>query len=151
MSLWRIAVPLLLAVTVIVVVASKPGREPAPSAAVAPALMASHGTVPAATSIPRLVDLGADKCIPCKAMAPILIELHTKYAGRMQVDFIDVWKNPGAGDPYNIRAIPTQVFFDGSGKELTRHEGFISKEDILATWKRYGFDFGPAGVPTPRS
>jgi thioredoxin 1 len=148
--LWRIAIPVLLAVTVIVVFASKPGREPAPSVA-APALVASHGAVPAAAGIPRLVDLGADKCIPCKAMAPILVELRTEYAGRLQVDFIDVWKNPGAGDPFNIYAIPTQVFFDGSGKELTRHEGFISKQDILATWKRYGYDFGPAGVPTPKS
>jgi thioredoxin 1 len=149
-SLWRIGVPLLLAVTVIVVFAGKPGRQPAPSAA-APVLMASHGAVPAATGIPRLVDLGADTCIPCKAMAPILIELRTEYAGRMQVDFIDVWKNPGAGDRFNIYAIPTQIFFDGRGKELSRHEGFISKQDILATWRRFGFDFGAAGVATPRS
>jgi thioredoxin 1 len=83
-------------------------------------------------------------------MAPILVELRTEYAGRLQVDFIDVWKNPGAGDPCNIYAIPTQIFFDGNGKELTRHEGFISKADILATWKRHGFDFSAAGVSTPR-
>jgi thioredoxin 1 len=151
-SVWRIAVLLLLAVTVIVVLASKPGRGPARSAPVATAaLMATHGAMPAATGIPRLVDLGADKCIPCKAMAPILFELRTEYSGRMQVDFIDVWKNPGAGDPFNIYAIPTQIFFDESGKELTRHEGFISKQDILATWKRFGCDFGQTGVPTPKS
>ena len=44
--------------------------------------------------LPKLVDLGADKCIPCKAMAPILKDLKTNYAGRMDVEFIDVWKNP---------------------------------------------------------
>ena len=146
---WRASVPLLLAAAVIAVVASKPGRDAALPASSAP--MVSHGLTAVAGGIPRLVDLGADKCIPCKAMAPILVELRTEYAGRLQVDFIDVWKNPGAGDPFNIYAIPTQVFFDGSGKELTRHEGFISKQDILATWKRYGYDFGPAGVPTPKS
>ena len=148
--LWRIAIPVLLAVTVIVVFASKPGREPAPSVA-APALVASHGAVPAAAGIPRLVDLGADKCIPCKAMAPILVELRAEYAGRMQVDFIDVWKDPSAGDPYNIYAIPTQIFFGADGKELTRHEGFNSKADILATWKRFGYDFSSPGAPAPRS
>jgi thioredoxin 1 len=111
--------------------------------------MVSHGRTAVAGGIPRLVDLGADKCIPCKAMAPILVGLRTEYAGRLQVDFIDVWKDPRAGDPYNIYAIPTQIFFDGSGKELTRHEGFISKADILATWKRVGVDFSSPGVPTP--
>ena len=149
--LWRAGVPLLLAAAVIAVVASKPGQDAAPPAsASAPAPMISYRTAAQAAGIPRLVDLGADKCIPCKAMAPILVELRTEYAGRLQVDFIDVWKDPSAGDPYNIYAIPTQIFFDGNGKELTRHEGFISKEDILATWKRFGFDFGAPSVPAPR-
>ena len=142
--------PLLLAAAVVVVFATKPGRDAGPSAA-APTPMVSHGTVAPTGGIPRLVDLGADKCIPCKAMAPILVELRAEYAGRMQVDFIDVWKDPSAGHPYNIYAIPTQIFFDGSGKELTRHEGFISKEDILATWKRFGLDFRSPGASAPGS
>ena len=93
--------PLLLAATVIVVFATKPGRDAAaPASASAPAPMVSHGTSAQPAGIPRLVDLGADKCIPCKAMAPILVELRAEYAGRLQVDFIDVWKDPSAGDPY---------------------------------------------------
>jgi len=142
---WRAAVPLVLAASVIVVLATRPGRDAAPGP------MVSHGEAAHSAGIPRLVDLGADKCIPCKAMAPILIELRTEYAGRMQVDFIDVWKEPSAGDPYRIFAIPTQIFFDGNGKELTRHEGFISKADILATWKRFGYDFASSGPSAPRS
>ena len=148
--LRRIAVPLLLAATVIAVLATKPGRD-ASSSGAAPAPIVSHGTSAQPAGIPRLVDLGADKCIPCKAMAPILVELRAEYAGRLQVDFIDVWKDPSAGDPYRIYAIPTQIFFDGDGKELTRHEGFISKADILATWKRVGYDFSSPGTPAPRS
>jgi thioredoxin 1 len=101
--------------------------------------------------LPRLVDLGADRCVPCKAMAPILVELRQQYAGRMQVDFIDVWKNPSAGDPYNIYSIPTQIFFDERGRELTRHMGFLSKDGILATWKRVGYDFSIPGPATPKS
>jgi thioredoxin 1 len=152
-SLWRIGVPLLLAVTVIVVLASKPGRNPAPSAT-APVPMGAHASgnkTASRAGLPRLVDLGADKCIPCKAMAPILAELRTEYAGRMRVDFIDVWKDPSAGGPYRIYVIPTQIFFDGNGTELTRHEGFISKADILATWKQFGLDFSSLGVSTPEN
>ena len=88
----------------------------------------------------RLVDLGADKCIPCKMMAPILEELRNEYKGKLQVEFIDVWEDRSAGDQYGIRVIPTQIFFDPSGKELFRHVGFISKEDILAKWKELGFN-----------
>jgi thioredoxin 1 len=91
-------------------------------------------------TLPKLVDLGADKCIPCKMMAPILEELKKEYAGVFDVEFIDVWKNPDAGKPYSIRVIPTQIFFDASGKELFRHEGFFSKEDILAKWKQFGVE-----------
>jgi thioredoxin 1 len=89
-------------------------------------------------ALPRLIDLGADKCIPCKMMAPILEELKKEYAGRLQVDFIDVWKNPDEAKRYGIQLIPTQIFFDARGKELFRHEGFFSKEDILAKWKEFG-------------
>ncbi len=88
--------------------------------------------------LPRLVDLGAGKCIPCKAMAPILEELSQTHAEQFQVVFIDVWENPDAAKPYNINLIPTQIFFDASGKELWRHEGFLAKEDILAKWQELG-------------
>jgi thioredoxin 1 len=90
--------------------------------------------------LPRLVDLGADKCIPCKMMAPILEELKTTYKGKLQVDFVDVWKNPAEAKKSGISIIPTQIFYDASGKELFRHEGFFSKEDILGKWKEFGIN-----------
>lgn len=98
-------------------------------------------------ALPRLVDLGAGKCIPCKMMAPILEELKREYVGRMDVVVIDVSEHPAAGEPYGIRIIPTQIFYDASGKELWRHEGFISRQDILAKWKELGVDLSaePAG------
>lgn len=80
--------------------------------------------------LPRMVDVGADKCIPCKKMAPILVELRADYAGIVTIEFVDVWKDSDAGKPYKVRLIPTQVFFDRDGKEVFRHEGFFSREDI---------------------
>jgi thioredoxin 1 len=93
---------------------------------------------PAEIKLPRLLDLGADKCIPCKKMAPILSELKSNYIGQLEVEFIDVWKNPDAAKPYKVRLIPTQIFYDAKGKELFRHEGFYGKADILAKWKELG-------------
>ena len=94
----------------------------------------------AQASLPRLLDLGADKCIPCKMMAPLLEELKEEYAGKLQVDFIDVWKNPEAARQYGVRVIPTQIFYDVDGNELQRHQGFIAKEDILAVFKKKGIE-----------
>jgi thioredoxin 1 len=91
-------------------------------------------------NLPMLIDLGSDECIPCKEMAPILEELKTEYAGNFKVEFMDVRKDPLSGTIYNIKLIPTQIFFDASGKELFRHEGFYSKNDILSKWKELGFE-----------
>jgi len=91
-------------------------------------------------NLPRLVDLGASKCIPCKMMAPILDQIKEDYAGRLEVEVIDISKNPNQAGKYAIRIIPTQIFFDASGKELFRHEGFFSGEDILKKWKELGVD-----------
>jgi thioredoxin 1 len=86
--------------------------------------------------LPRLVDLGAHKCKQCIALAPILDALREEYKGRLSVEFIDVWKNPGAAKPYKIRLIPTQILYTAEGKEVWRHEGFISKEDLKALFAK---------------
>jgi thioredoxin 1 len=115
-------------------------------------LAATNATPAIATTtakFPRLVDLGAGKCIPCKMMAPVLEELKKEYAGQMNVEFIDVWENPDAGKPYGIEVIPTQIFYDAEGKELFRHVGFFAKEDILAKWKELGVDL--KGTPVPEA
>jgi thioredoxin 1 len=95
---------------------------------------------PKEVKLPKLVDLGAKKCVPCKMMAPILEDLARDFKGKMDVVFIDVWENSDAGNQYKIRVIPTQIFFSPDGKELFRHEGFYSREDILAKWKELGHE-----------
>jgi len=121
---------------------SLPRETPAPATAPA-AAPARPAAPPKPVALPRLVDVGADKCIPCKAMAPILEELRVEYAGRLRVDFIDAWKYPDQAVPFNVYGIPTQIFYDPSGRELHRHVGFISREDILATWRQLGFPLTP--------
>ena len=97
--------------------------------------------------LPKLLDLGAGKCIPCKMMAPILEELTREYAGRMEVEFIDVWENRDAAEAFGVTAIPTQIFFDASGKERFRHTGFYGKQDILVKWQELGVDINREDSP----
>jgi thioredoxin 1 len=129
----NIAIVAALVVAAGIVFALKPRTSaPAESAATAETT---------AVALPRLLELGADKCIPCKQMAPILADLKTTYAGQLEVDFIDVWKNPDASERYGVRVIPLQIFFDAEGQELFRHEGFFAKDDILAKWRDLGYEF----------
>ncbi len=80
-----------------------------------------------------MIDLGAKSCIPCKMMAPILTKLSEEYKGKADVIFIDVWENPEAGKKYGIKAIPTQIFYDKTGKEIGRHMGFLDEKSIRTT------------------
>ncbi len=112
------------------------GAAPSPE----PASAGRPAATAAAPPLPKLLDLGAGKCIPCKRMMPILAELEETFAGVLEVEFIDVWENPDAAKPWGVRLIPTQIFLDPEGKELFRHEGFFPREDILAQWKRLGYD-----------
>lgn len=140
----KILIVAALAFAVVAAVSLKKSKAPAESKPVSPLVAASGSAeAPAARQkLPKLVDVGAGRCIPCKLMAPILAELKRDYADWFSTEFVDVWENPDAGKPYNIQIIPTQVFFDAEGKELFRHEGFFGKEDMLAKWKELGVDLG---------
>jgi len=87
-----------------------------------------------------MVDIGAKECIPCKMMAPIMEELEKEYhdSGKAAIYFIDVWKDKEQGRKFGIRAIPTQIFYDRDGNEVKRHEGFMSKGDIVAMLEKLG-------------
>jgi thioredoxin 1 len=128
----KIIIVALLLVAVIVVVARKQTARAPSSQPVA--------------GLPRLVDLGRGTCIPCKQMMPVLDAIKTEYQGRLIVEVIDLRDDPDAGDKYRVHLIPTQIFYDASGKELFRHEGFMPKEDILAKWKEFGIELGSANT-----
>jgi len=84
------------------------------------------------------LELGADRCIPCKKMQPIMKEIAAAFPDRVQVVFYDVWKDPAPAEKYGIQLIPTQVFLDQKGKEIARHVGLFPKEEILELLKKHG-------------
>lgn len=87
-----------------------------------------------------MVDLGAHKCIPCKMMAPILKRLKKAYKGKAAIIFVDVLQDKSQAKKYGIRAIPTQIFFDKTGKEVYRHVGFMGEDAIINQLKKMGVD-----------
>ncbi len=88
--------------------------------------------------IPKLLDFGRGKCIPCKAMAPILKELSEEYKDRVIIKVIEIDQERNLTEANRIRLIPTQIFFDAQNKEILRHEGFMSKDDIKKVFLKMG-------------
>lgn len=78
-----------------------------------------------------MVDLGAHSCMPCKMMAPILKELQEEFKNKAAIIFIDLEKHPQEAKKFNLKTIPTQIFFDKHGEEVYRHQGFMDKKSIV--------------------
>jgi len=78
---------------------------------------------------PVLVDFGADWCMPCKALGPMIDELATDYAGRVKVGQVDTDANRSLAAQFGISAIPTVILFTG-GEVKEKFVGLRSKKDF---------------------
>jgi len=78
------------------------------------------------------LELGADKCIPCKEMRPVMKGIERTFGDQVEVIFYDVWDDPAPANQYGVQMIPTQIFLDESGDEFHRHTGFYPQADIEA-------------------
>ena len=111
--------------------------------------------------LPIIMDFGADSCIPCKEMAPVLKELNEELRGKAIVKFVDVWKYQELAQNYPISIIPTQIYIDAKGNPytpkdadamqmklysskdteehvFTAHEGGMTKEQLINILKEMG-------------
>ena len=71
------------------------------------------------SSLPVVVDLWADWCAPCRAIAPTIEALSKELAGKIKVGKMDITANPNTPSRYGVTAIPTILLFSG-GKEVGR-------------------------------
>ena len=86
--------------------------------------MASYG-------IPMIVDYGADTCIPCKEMAPVLEKANEEFRGKAFVKFINVWEYPDAANNVPVQVIPTQVLVNADGTPFVPSEELASQIEFL--------------------
>ncbi len=113
--------------------------------------------------LPIVIDFGADSCVPCKEMAPVLQKFNKEMQGKVVVKFVDVWKNKNAAADFPVQVIPTQFFFDKEGKPFvpqdadamqmmlystkdtnkhiyTAHQGGMTEEQLKAVLKEMGVE-----------
>ena len=88
---------------------------------------------------PALYEFGAGHCVSCKEMAKIIEELKTTIGDKVEFRMIYADKEKPLFQQYKIMLIPTQVFLNAEGKEVDRHVGALTKEQVLAKLKELKF------------
>ncbi len=83
-------------------------------------------------NMPIVIDFGADSCIPCKEMAPVLKTLNAEMQGKAIIKFVDVWKNGEAAKDFPIQVIPTQIFINADGKPYVPSDNMKIKFDMYS-------------------
>ena len=86
------------------------------------------------------LEFGANNCIPCLNMRPVMDSVQKKYGWQISVQFIDVYKNPQMTNDYKIVSMPTQVFLDSNDTEFFRHRGFFPEDSIHILLKSAGLE-----------
>lgn len=95
-------------------------------------------------TLPILLDFGRGVCIPCKRMKPILEEMIKECEGKAVIRIVEIDHERELTEKNKIMMIPTQVFFDTTGKEAFRHVGFFEKDSMRAHLRALGAVCSPA-------
>jgi thioredoxin 1 len=77
-----------------------------------------------------IVEFGADYCLPCARMEPILQDLQVALGTRVQVRKFSMQEYPAVARKFKVAIMPTQIVFKPGGEEVFRHLGYLPAEEL---------------------
>jgi thioredoxin len=86
---------------------------------------------------PAIVDFTASWCGPCQRIAPILEELAEEYKGEIVIYKVDVDKEKGLAQAFNVSSIPAVLFIPADGSDPIMTIGARGKERFKLDIQKY--------------
>ncbi|MBU0608728.1 MAG: redoxin domain-containing protein, partial [Armatimonadetes bacterium] len=86
--------------------------------------------------LPRLLDLEGLGCAACRPMPPLLRSVQEELAGKVRIDIRDF--DPDLVAEYGLERLPTQIFYDADGREVYRHGGLMTRDEVLNQFRKMG-------------
>ena len=97
---------------------------------------------------PVMLEVGAESCVNCQKMNVILTPIMAQHPNYRIFDIIlkapavnilDSRPQVSVADTLKIHAIPAQIFYDASGKEVYRHTGILTADQLKIAFKKFKF------------
>jgi len=137
-----LTITFVLALLIVAGCAPKPSSGPATQSSVqtqAQPQTQAQAQPATPTNLPKLWDFWATWCPPCKQLKPTIEALEKEYEGKIEIKSIDVDQNKDLAQKFKVQAIPTLIFLDAKGNELSRIVGLVPRDTIVGRFKGHGF------------
>jgi len=95
---------------------------------------------PSSSNVPIMVEVGTSAGPADMMMSAVMITLKEGFGGRLEIRFENAQTNPSLKEKYGVNVLPAQIYYSPDGKEIGRHEGFASEQEVLNKLKSLGYD-----------
>ncbi len=83
-----------------------------------------------------MIGFGVSLCIPCMELDQTINKLQKLYGEKVDLKYVDIWKQPDVAKKFNVELVPTQMFFNKKGILVYRHEDEMSEKAIILMIKK---------------
>jgi thioredoxin 1 len=100
-------------------------------------VLAQEATAPKV--LPKILEFDRKLCPICQASERIILAVKNRYPGQFGVEKLYIDEADALFRRYKVAIVPTQVFLDAAGQEVSRHEGVFKQEPLIQKLRELKF------------